>query len=210
MGFLRAHPGIALEIETNDTFIDVLAAGFDAGIRYEERVERDMIAVPIGPREQRIVLAAAPAYLAARGRPEHPRDLLGHACIRHRFASRALAQWEFERGGETVRVAATGPLIATAIDLEVRAALEGFGLVFMFEEFLREALASGALVGVLEDWWPCFPGPFLYYASRRHVPPPLRAFVDFVLAEGRRTGAARAGPAGARTAAPRQSVAASG
>lgn len=210
MGFLRAHPGIALEIETDDTFIDVLAAGFDAGIRYEERVERDMIAVPIGPREQRIVLAASPAYLAARGTPQHPRDLLAHACIRHRFASRALAQWEFERGGETVRVAATGPLVATSVSLEVRAAMEGIGLIFTFEEFLREALDSGALVGVLEEWWPRFPGPVLYYASRRHVPPPLRAFVDFVTAESRRTGGARSGPAGARTAAPRQSAAASG
>jgi DNA-binding transcriptional LysR family regulator len=95
--FLVAHPGVTLEIAANDAFIDVLAAGFDAGIRYEERIERDMIAVPIGPRVQRYVAAAAPAYLAAHGIPAHPRDLVNHSCIRHRFASGAVLDWEFER-----------------------------------------------------------------------------------------------------------------
>ena len=90
-GFLKAHPGVALEVIAEDSFIDVLAAGFDAGVRYDERLEKDMIAVPIGPRVQRYVTAAAPAYLAAHGRPSHPKDLLGHACIRHRFASGVMA-----------------------------------------------------------------------------------------------------------------------
>ena len=103
--FLVAHPGVTLEIAANDAFIDVLAAGFDAGIRYEERIERDMIAVPIGPRVQRYVAAAAPAYLAAHGIPAHPRDLVNHSCIRHRFASGAVLDWEFERGGEIVHQA---------------------------------------------------------------------------------------------------------
>ena len=98
--FLAAHPGITLEVTADDTFIDVLAAGFDAGIRYDERLEHDMIAVPIGPRAQHFALAAAPAYLAGHGTPKHPRDLLNHACIRHRFASGVLAAWEFERGGK--------------------------------------------------------------------------------------------------------------
>ena len=89
-GFLKTHPGITLEIAAEDSFIDVLAAGFDAGIRYDERLEQDMIAVPIGPRIQRFATAASPAYLAAHGRPEHPRDLLEHACIRGRFASGAI------------------------------------------------------------------------------------------------------------------------
>ena len=178
--FLAAHPGITLEVTANDTFIDVLAAGFDAGIRYEERLERDMIAVPIGPRIQRFVIAAAPAYLAARGRPLHPRDLLDHACIRHRFPSGRIVSWEFERDGETIRITPDGPLVATTIDLELAAAIAGLGVMCIFEEVVRPALDSGALVPVMEDWWQSFSGPFLYYPSRTHMPAPLRAFVDFL------------------------------
>jgi len=128
------------------------------------------------------VLAASPAYLAGRGVPGHPRDLLGHACIRHRFASGVTAQWEFERDGETIRLAPTGPLVAGSPDLQVAAAVAGLGLVRSFEEYLREALAAGGLVPVLEAWAQSFSGPFLYYPSRRHTPAPLRAFIDFVKA----------------------------
>ncbi len=123
--FLDAYPDIRLEIIAEDGFVDMLAAGCDAGIRYDERLEQDMIAVPIGPREQRFATAAAPVYLDRRGRPQHPRDLLEHACLRGRFA-------------------------------------------------------SGALEPVLEPWWQKFSGPFLYYPSRRQLPAPLRAFVDFI------------------------------
>lgn len=180
--FLLAHPGIRLEVNADDSFVDVLAAGCDAGIRYEERVERDMIAVPIGPRRQRFVTAAAPAYLAARGAPLHPRDLVHHACIRHRFASGAVHAWEFERAGEIVRIIPDGPLVATTADLEVAAAIAGLGVIHTFEEFLSDALARGSLAPVLAAWWQDFSGPLLYYPSRRHMPPPLRAFVDFVRA----------------------------
>jgi DNA-binding transcriptional LysR family regulator len=178
--FLKAHPGITLEVATEDTYIDVLAAGFDAGIRYDERLEQDMIAVPIGPRVQRFVVGAAPSYLAAHGRPQHPSDLLQHACIRHRFPSGASLPWEFERNGEVVRVSPTGPLVAMTIELELGAAIAGLGVIASFEELLAPALASGALEPVLEDWCQSFSGPFLYYASRRHMPAPLRAFIDFV------------------------------
>ena len=109
--FLAAYPDIRLEVIAEDSFVDVLAAGCDAGIRYDERLEQDMIAVPIGPRVQRFATAASPAYLDRHGRPEHPRDLLGHACLRGRFASGAMPPWEFERDGEVVRVDPTGPLI---------------------------------------------------------------------------------------------------
>lgn len=179
-GFLKAHPGVTLEITAEDSFIDVLAAGFDAGIRYDERLEQDMIAVPIGPRVQRFVAAASPAYLAMRGRPTHPQELLGHACIRHRFASGVSPPWEFERDGEVVRISPTGPLIATTMELEVSAAIAGIGVICSFAEYLAPALASGALEPVLEEWWQSFSGPFLYYASRRHMPAPLRAFIDFI------------------------------
>jgi DNA-binding transcriptional LysR family regulator len=179
--FLARHPGVRMEVTAEDSFVDVLAAGFDAGIRYEERVALDMIAIPIGPRRQRFVAAAAPAYLAARGAPEHPRDLVRHARIGHRFAaSRALAIWEFEREGEVVRVPPEGPLIASTFEMEIAAAVAGLGVIYHFEEALTDAIARGDLVPVLQDWWQPFSGPRLYYQSRRHMPPPLRAFVDFV------------------------------
>eukprot|EP01132_Coremiostelium_polycephalum_P008829 gene8829-10844_t len=182
--FLAAHPGIRLEVTTNDTFIDVLAAGFDAGIRYDESIEQDMIAVPIGPRTQRFICVATPAYLEKHGEPQHPKDLLQHACIRHRFASGAIAPWEFERNGELVKVNPTGPLIASTMDLELGAALAGLGIISTFEEFLTEGLESGAFRPVLAEWWQSFSGPFLYYPSRRLMPAPLRAFVDFIKSGG--------------------------
>jgi DNA-binding transcriptional LysR family regulator len=178
--FLTAHPGITLEVETNDSFIDILAAGFDAGIRYDERLERDMIAIPIGPRTQRFIVAAAPAYLATHGRPTHPNDLLNHACIRHRFASGVTAAWEFEREGKTLKFTPNGPLITNTLDLEISAAVQGLGLIFTFEGCVEAAIAEGALEHVMPDWSQSFSGPFLYYPSRRHMPAPLRAFVDFL------------------------------
>ncbi len=178
--FLAAHPAIRLEVETNDDFIDVLAAGFDAGVRYDERLDQDMIAVPMGPATQRYATAAAPAYLASRGIPEHPRDLLGHASIRHRFASGRSFAWEFIKDGEALRVDPPVVLVAASMDLEVAAAEAGIGIIGTFEEYLRPALDAGRLVPVLEDWWQRFSGPRLYYAGNRLTPAPLRAFVDFV------------------------------
>jgi DNA-binding transcriptional LysR family regulator len=178
--FLKAYPGITLEVSADDSFIDVLAAGFDAGVRYDERLEKDMIAVPIGPRRQRFVTAASPAYLLAHGEPRHPRDILDHACIRHRFASGSMHSWEFERGDEVVRISPKARIIANTLELEISAAIAGLGIIATFEEFLAPAIARGELVPILEDWMPDFPGPYLYYASRKHMPPPLRAFVDFL------------------------------
>ncbi|WP_129579268.1 LysR substrate-binding domain-containing protein [Sorangium cellulosum] len=181
--FLAAYPEIQLEVVAEDAFIDVLAAGCDAGIRYDERLEQDMITVPIGPRIQRSATAAAPAYLDRRGRPEHPRDLLQHACMRGRFSSGRMITWEFERDGEVVRVDPAGPLLVSAgaaIDLAVDAAIAGVGVIQLFEDWLRPHLDSGALEPVLEPWWQSFSGPFLYYPGRRLVPAPLRAFIEFV------------------------------
>jgi DNA-binding transcriptional LysR family regulator len=183
--FLQAHPDIRLEVIVEESFVDMLAAGCDAGIRYDDRLEQDMIAVPIGPRIQRFATAASPAYLDAKGRPEHPRDLLEHDCLRGKFPSGAIPLWEYERDGETVRVDPTGPLvvnIAGAVDLAVQAAIDGLGIVFLFEDWLRPHLESGALEPVLEPWWQSFSGPFLYYSGRRYLPSPLRAFVDFIKA----------------------------
>src|SRR5580658_8252540 len=108
--FLAAYPDIRLEVIVEESFVDVLAAGCDAGIRYGERLEQDMIAVPIGPRQQRFAVGAAAAYLDRRGRPEHPRDLLRHTCLQGRFPSGATMTWEFERDGEIVKIDVTGPL----------------------------------------------------------------------------------------------------
>ncbi|MBR8043046.1 LysR family transcriptional regulator [Burkholderia cenocepacia] len=182
--FLEAYPDIRLEVTADESFVDVLAAGCDAGIRYDERLEQDMIAVPIGPRIQRFATAAAPDYLDRHGRPRHPRDLLGHRCLRGRFASGAMPPWEYERDGEVVRVEpAAGPLlvqIGGATELMVDAAIAGTGVLYLFEDWVRPHFESGALEPVLEPWWRPFSGPFLYYPGRRLVPPALRAFIDFI------------------------------
>jgi DNA-binding transcriptional LysR family regulator len=181
--FLAAYPEIRLEVIADDSFVDVLAAGCDAGIRYDERLEQDMIAVPIGPRVQRFATAASPAYLDRYGRPQHPRDLLNHACLRGRFSSGVMTPWEFECDGEVVRVDPSGPLlvqIGAATDLAVDAAIAGTGVIHLFEDWLRPHLDSGTLEPVLEPWWQRFSGPFLYYPGRRLLPAPLRAFVDFI------------------------------
>jgi DNA-binding transcriptional LysR family regulator len=181
--FLAAYPEIRLEVIADDSFVDVLAAGCDAGIRYDERLEQDMIAVPIGPRIQRFATAASPAYLDRYGRPQHPRDLLNHACLRGRFASGAMAPWEFERDGEILRIDSSGPLlvqVGAATDLVVEAAIAGTGVIYLFEDWLRPHLDSRALEPILEPWWQRFSGPFLYYPGRRLLPAPLRAFVDFI------------------------------
>lgn len=181
--FLTLYPAITMEIEASDTFIDVFAQGFDAGIRYDESLERDMIAVPVGPRQERFATVAALSYLEARGVPQHPRDLIHHVCIRHRFASGRTAQWEFERDGELVRISPDGPLVANTTEMELKAALGGLGIVTSFERIFRPYLESGALVEILAGWQQPFSGPFLYYPSRRHMPAPLRAFVDFIKAQ---------------------------
>ncbi|MBO9498608.1 MAG: LysR family transcriptional regulator [Novosphingobium sp.] len=181
-GFLAAFPEIRLDITAQDSFVDLLAAGCDAGIRYGERLEQDMIAVPIGPRRQTFATAAAPAYLAQHGRPQHPRELLDHACLRGRFSGGAMPAWEFERGGETIAIEPAGPLVispGSAFDLAIEAAIAGAGVIHLFEDWLAPHLASGALEPVLEEWWESFPGPFLYYPGRRLVPAPLRAFLDY-------------------------------
>ncbi|TIV29974.1 MAG: LysR family transcriptional regulator, partial [Mesorhizobium sp.] len=182
-GFLAAYPAIRLEVIAEENFIDLLVAGCDAGIRYDERLEQDMIAVPIGPRTQRFTTSAAPAYLDRHGRPQHPRDLLGHACIRGRFPSGVMTPWEFERDGEVVRVDTTGPLLVSiggGVDLAVDAAIAGVGILWLFEDWVRPHFESGALEPVLEPWWQEFSGPFLYYPGRRLVPAPLRAFIDYI------------------------------
>lgn len=182
--FLRAYPQIRVELVVDNNFVDVVASGCDAGIRYGERLEQDMIAIPIGPRTQRFAVAGSPSYLARRGVPAHPRELLQHDCLLGKFLSGAIPPWEFERDGQKVSVEPGGPIVVTptAFDFAVSMAIAGHGLVYLFEEWLQPHIDAGQLQPVLQDWAMPFPGPFLYYAGRRHLPAPLRAFIDFVQA----------------------------
>lgn len=182
--FLARHPAVRVELVSETSFVDIVAAGYDAGVRWGESLAQDMVAVSLGP-PQRYVVAAAPALIARVGVPAHPRDLLQLPCLRNRFPSGAVPPWEFERAGEVVRVSPNGPLIANSIALLMRAALEGLGFHSTFDGYAAPHLASGRLVAVLADWCEPFPGPFLYYPSRRTLPSPLRAFVDFVQARRR-------------------------
>jgi DNA-binding transcriptional LysR family regulator len=188
--FLRTYPDIHVDIVVEDGFVDILSAGCDAGVRYDERLAKDMIAIPIGPRLQRFATAAAPAYLGGHGRPQHPRDLLSHACLRGQFASGVTPTWEFERDGEVVRIEPSGPLVVrpgAASDLTVSTAVAGLGIIYLWEDMLRPHLDSGALEPVLELWWQSFSGPFLYFPGRRHMPTALRAFVDFIKRDSSRS-----------------------
>ena len=177
--FLKAYPQIELDIVGDSSFIDIVADGFDAGVRYGEHLAQDMIAVSLGP-PQRYAMVASPQYVAQHGRPKHPKDLLDHAGIRIRFGSGAMPDWEFEKAGRVVKVSPPGRLIANYPGLARQAALDGVGFWPTFEGYVREEIKSGALVSVLEDWCAPFLGPFLYYPSRRQPPPALAAFVSFV------------------------------
>ena len=177
--FLRHYPQIELEIVGDSTFVDIVASGFDAGVRYGEHLEQDMIAVSLGP-PQRYAVVASPDYVAQHGRPKHPRDLLDHTGIRIRFGSGGIPDWEFEKAGRVIKVSPPGKLIANHPGLARRTALDGVGFWTTFEEYILDDVKSGALVRVLEDWCEPFPGPFLYYPSRRQPPPALSAFVTFI------------------------------
>lgn len=181
--FLKRYPGVNVEVVMENTFIDVIGAGYDAGVRYEENLAKDMIAVPIGPRRQRFVAAASPAYLAAHGTPRHPSELTDHQLLGHRFENGKVAIFEFGKDGQTLRIPPRGQLVTSSHDLRIKSAINGLGIVYLFEEFLREALDDGRLIPILEDWCQVFDGPFLYYHGRRHMPSPLRAFIDFIKAE---------------------------
>nr|WP_313618508.1 LysR substrate-binding domain-containing protein [Agrobacterium sp.] len=183
--FMAAYPDIRLEIITDESFVDIIEGGYDAGIRYDERLEQDMIAVPIGPRLQRYALAASPAYLAEHGTPKTPHDLLSHNCIRGRFSGRAIPAWEFERDGQELTIETNGSLIVQsggATDLGVEAAKAGLGIIYLFEDWLQPHFEDQTLSPIMQEWWLSFSGPFLYYPGRRLVPSPLRAFIDFIKA----------------------------
>ncbi|MFK0385243.1 LysR family transcriptional regulator [Agrobacterium sp. NPDC090273] len=176
--FLGLYPDIALEISTDDRFEDIVAKGFDAGLRLGENLEADMIAVRAsGPWRGAIV--ASPGYFDNHSVPLHPRDLMQHRCIRRRFSSGRIYRWELEKDGRSLVVDVQGPLILSDQSLIRRAAIDGAGLAFVFEQRIEEDIKAGRLVGVLGDWCAPFDGFYIYYPSRRQMRPALRAFVDF-------------------------------
>lgn len=179
--FLRRYPDMAVELVTEGRLVDIVKAGFDAGIRFTENVPQDMIAVPCSPPLRHAVVAS-PAYLAGRALVRHPEDLLAHDCIRARMASGMLYHWEFERKGEVFTLDVPGKLTLDNQTLIVRAAVNGLGVGYVADWAVAGHLADGRLVRMLEDWTPAQQGLSLYYAGHRHVPAGLRAFVDLLKA----------------------------
>ncbi|WP_127143954.1 LysR family transcriptional regulator [Pelagibacterium montanilacus] len=179
VSFLAKNPGVRVEVVTQDELVDVVAGGFDAGVRYTEMLAQDMIAIGLGA-EQRMVIAASPDYLKQNGTPRHPRDLLGHNCIGTVFATGNVLPWSLERQGEDVEFTPQSNLIVNSIENSLIGARASVGLVYTFEDYVVEDLATGRLVEVMPEWTPPFPGPSLYFSERRLMPPALRAFVDHV------------------------------
>lgn len=177
--FLRRYPDMRVDIVTDRSLVDIVAGGFDAGIRLAESVPQDMIAVAITP-PLRFAVVAAPAYFANRTKPKVPADLLAHECIRVRFPSGAIYKWEFHKRGVEHAVDVSGALTLDSHHLMLEAALQGAGIAWSNEFAAAAHIASGKLVRVLEDWTPEYPGLRLYYPANRHMPAGLRAFIDLV------------------------------
>ena len=175
--FLARWPKVTLDLVTEGRLVDIVAEGFDAGIRLSESVPQEMVAVPFGGTS-RFVAVAAPAYLKKRDVPKTPLDLLQHSCIRYRMRSGRIYHWEFERRGQSVNVDVRGQLTLDEDRLMVDAAIEGVGIAFVPERAASEAIASRKLSIVLDDWCPRIPGLCLYYPGHRQVPSALRAFID--------------------------------
>lgn len=176
--FLERYPEINVEVSVDSGLADIVADRFDAGIRLGESVARDMIAVCIGP-EMRLVPYASPAYLAAHGTPETPHELSGHRCINLRFRTRGnLYAWEFEKDGRALNVRVDGQLTFNSMPMILKAALDGSGIGFMMESYVRPYVEAGQLVPMLEDWCQPFPGYHLYYPSRRQSSAAFRLLVD--------------------------------
>ncbi|EJC85396.1 transcriptional regulator [Rhizobium leguminosarum bv. trifolii WSM2297] len=175
--FFGRYPDMSVDLVTDNRLVDIVAEGFDAGIRLREAVPLDMIAVDFGG-DTRFVAVASPAYLAKHSSPQTPDELKAHACIRFRLPSGKLFRWEFERHGHELAVDVAGALTLDHVDLMAQAAAKGLGIAYVSDRTARPFLESGALVTVLDDWCPAIPGLCLYYAGHRHVPQGLRAFIE--------------------------------
>ena len=188
--FLAAHPHVGLDVVVSDAVVDIVSAGYDAGIQLGETIDRDMIAVPV-TGDIRMTVVGSPAYFARHSRPAHPRDLTAHECLNwHPTPDAPPYKWEFNepkaRGGVAagrgIVVAARGRVVATDSEVNIRLARDGYGLTIVYEDQVREEVARGELVAVLQEFCEPFPGYYLYYPQRRHASPALRAFIDHLRA----------------------------
>jgi DNA-binding transcriptional LysR family regulator len=175
--FTRDYPDVVLDITADDSRLDIVAGGFDAGIHFGEYIQKDMIAVRVS-RDHRAAIVGAPSYFKSHPRPKTPHDLLKHRCINFRHGSAGVYRWEFDKGKKSLSVAVNGPLIVDDVETLVRAAIDGIGLAFVSDERVTAELESGELIRVLEDWCQPFPGFFLYYPSRRQQPAALAALIN--------------------------------
>ncbi|PLL91040.1 LysR family transcriptional regulator, partial [Klebsiella michiganensis] len=185
-GFMQRYPKIELDIVTNDALVDIVSAGFDAGIRLGEKLHQDMVAVRLsGDLEMKVV--ASPRYLAQAPQLHKPQDLLQHPCLTYRRPSDAsVYRWEFQRDGESCEIAVKGPIIVDEPAMLTPLALAGAGVAYQFAHQVDPWLATGQLVQRLKEWTPAFPGFYVYYPSRKQMASPLRAFIDYLLAVGGR------------------------
>jgi len=177
--FAEQYPGITLDLHCENRMLDLVAGGFDAGIRLGESLARDVVAIPLGG-PQRLACFAAPRYLQGRVPPDTPEALAQHRCVNIRLASDALYRWEFMRAGQLFEVAVSGALIANDNRVLVSAVRAGAGIGMAFAQEVQEDFANGSLVPLLQPWWASFPGFHLYCRSRAQMPRKLRAFIDFM------------------------------
>jgi DNA-binding transcriptional LysR family regulator len=177
--FLARYPEMTVDLVSEGRLIDIVAEGFDAGVRLREAVPQDMIAIPFGGAAQ-FVAVVSPAYVNKQGRPQVPDDLAKHRCIRLRLPSGKLYRWEFGKNGEEIAVEVPGSLILDNIDLMVEVAAAGLGIAYVPRLAADDFLESGRLLSVLDDWCPKIDGLCLYYSGHRHVPAGLRAFIDLI------------------------------
>ena len=175
--FSREYPDVVLDVTADDSRLDIVAGGFDAGIHFGEYIQKDMVAVRVS-RDHRAAIVGSPEYFKSHAKPKTPHDLLKHRCINFKHGSAGLYRWEFEKGKKSLSVAVNGPLNVDDVDILVRAAIDGIGLAFVSDERVEPELKNGELIRVLEDWCQPFPGFFLYYPSRRQQPAALAALIN--------------------------------
>ena len=185
--FMQRYPEMHLDLVSEGKLVDIVAEGFDAGIRLSEAVPQDMIAIPLGPDGQ-FLAVASPDYLKAHGTPRTPDELSAHRCIRFRLPSGKIYRWEFERYDQELRLDVSGPMTLDHMGAMVDAAIQGLGIAYVSIDAAREAIDRGQLQPILTEWTPPFPGECLYYPSNRLVPAGLRAFVDIVKELGDHSG----------------------
>lgn len=181
--FLRAHPQVHIDIVTEGRLVDIVAGGFDLGVRSADLVPADMIALPLGGVRRNVVVGA-PGYLRAHGIPQAPQDLAEHTCLRVRLPNGAIHRWHFEKDGQAVQIDVEGAVTLDEASLARTAVLASVGLALAMESDVREDIEAGRLVRVLEDWTPTLPPLSLYYPSRRNPTAAFRAFLEFARRQG--------------------------